>query len=97
VPATKPHPVGVGERASTAADARFCRRIHGRGVVFVWANRLLTPERRPHMHALAALCRAADEVFDRVDVTADRRAGDLDRLVADFRAKAPIVLAAWST
>lgn len=62
---------------------RHCRTIARRhGTTFHLATRLLPAERRPHVHALYALARTADDL---VDEPGDDPAGDLDRLASRFR------------
>jgi phytoene synthase len=48
---------------------RECRRLSRRhGVSYYWATRLLGPDQRPHVHALYAFCRRADDIVDSLDV-----------------------------
>jgi phytoene synthase len=68
----------------TLAD-RECRRVSRRhGVSYYWAARLLGPDQRPHVHALYAFCRRADDIVDTIDadVEADAGTGVADRATA---------------
>ena len=71
-------------------DYAYCRsvaRVHGR--TYFVATRLLTPDRRPAVHALYGFARTVDDVLDHPDVTlADREAG-LDSLAQDLARDRP--------
>lgn len=75
---------------------RYCRAINARyGRTYFLATRMLTPDRRPAVHALYGFARWADEIVDdrtrRVPV--ERRAAALQRLEDDLRAA---VATGWS-
>ena len=56
---------------------RECRRLSRRhGVSYYWATRLLGPDQRPHVHALYAFCRRADDIVDLVDLVGTRDGDD---------------------
>lgn len=68
----------VGGHLDLTASYEICRRInaaHGR--TYYWATRLLPAHKRPHVHALYAFARYADDLVDHLDLDhspADRRA-----------------------
>lgn len=65
------------------ASYRHCRSVARRhGTTFFLATRLLPADRRPHVHALYALARTADDL---VDEPGPDPAADLDRLATRFR------------
>ena len=71
---TRP-PTRAGQRAALDAAYRHCAAIaaeHGKS--YHLATRLLTPDRRPAVHALYAAARTADDL---VDVPGADPAGDL--------------------
>ena len=66
---------------------RRCRAVNrAAGSTFYWAARLLSRAKRPHVHALYALARYADDIVDEQPV--ERRARELqelsDRFLADL-------------
>jgi phytoene/squalene synthetase len=58
----------TGELVAAAdLDAGYaaCRDVHRRhGTTYFWATRVLPARQRPHVHALYAYCRYADEIVD---------------------------------
>ncbi|GDY28712.1 phytoene/squalene synthase family protein [Gandjariella thermophila] len=71
------------------AAYRHCRRLHAAyGRTYFLATRLLTPARRPAVHALYGFARWADEIVDAVQPGADTagRAAELDHLDRLLRA-----------
>jgi phytoene synthase len=77
---------GVTDPVLRAAYTR-CRELNARhGRTYFLATRLLTPDRRPAVHALYGFARWADDIVDALDGTAgpDERAHALDRLDDDL-------------
>ncbi|MFJ4521401.1 phytoene/squalene synthase family protein [Streptomyces sp. NPDC088810] len=77
---------GITEPELRAAYTR-CRELNARhGRTYFLATRLLTPGRRPAVHALYGFARWADDIVDSLDSTAGphARARALDRLDADL-------------
>jgi 15-cis-phytoene synthase len=67
------------------ADYAYCRSVarrHGR--TYFLATRLLTPARRPAVHALYAFARTADDVVDHPGATRAEREASLHRLAQDL-------------
>jgi phytoene synthase len=65
---------------------RECRRLSRRhGVSYYWATRLLGPEQRPHVHALYAFCRRADDIVDTPDPDGHDEHRDRAAALASFR------------
>lgn len=78
----------VTDPALRAAYAR-CRRLNARdGKTYFLATRLLTPRRRPAVHALYGFARWADDIVDDQDpsIPLQQRADRLRRLDAELRA-----------
>ena len=78
---------GITETA-LRADYLHCRALNAQfGRTYFLATRLLTPERRPAVHALYGFARWADEIVDRIDSRASgaERAAALHRLEAGLR------------
>jgi phytoene synthase len=49
-----------------------CRALHRRhGTTYFWATHVLPARQRPHVHALYAYCREADEIVDDVDAAGE--------------------------
>ncbi|HUG85784.1 MAG TPA: phytoene/squalene synthase family protein [Euzebya sp.] len=72
-----------------AASYALCRRInalHGR--TYYFATRLLPADKRPHVHALYAFARYADDLVDHMGLgwTPDRRREELERWSEGFLA-----------
>jgi phytoene synthase len=65
-----------------------CRAINRRhGTTYYWSTTLLPAPTRPHVHALYAFCRHADDIVDALDdAPVARRADALARLGERFRA-----------
>jgi phytoene synthase len=62
---------------------RECRRINRRaGSTFYWAAQLLPRPKRPHVHALYAFARRADDIVD--EQPTDRRADELGGYATRF-------------
>ncbi|MCC9311094.1 phytoene/squalene synthase family protein [Kitasatospora sp. RB6PN24] len=81
------HRAGIAEPALREAY-RQCRALnaaHGR--TYFLATRMLSPDRRPAVHALYGFARWADEIVDdqRCRVPVEHRAAALHRLAADLR------------
>ncbi|GAA2459769.1 phytoene/squalene synthase family protein [Streptomyces glaucus] len=77
---------GIEDPRLRAAYA-YCRRLNARhGRTYFLATRLLTPDRRPAVHALYGFARRADDIVDSLagDAGPARRARALDRLGADL-------------
>jgi phytoene synthase len=67
------------------ADYAYCRSVarrHGR--TYFLATRLLSPDRRPAVHALYAFARTADDVVDQAGATRAERDAGLRRLGQDL-------------
>jgi 15-cis-phytoene synthase len=67
------------------ADYAYCRSVakrHGR--TYFLATRLLTPDRRPAVHALYAFARTADDVVDQPGATRAEREAGLHRLTQEL-------------
>ena len=64
-----------------------CRAINRRhGQTYYWATTLLAPDVRPHVHALYAFCRHADDIVDDLgDAPVHERASALQAYGARFR------------
>ena len=53
-------------------DYEVCRALHRRhGTTYFWATHVLPARQRPHVHALYAYCREADEIVDDVNVVGE--------------------------
>ena len=67
---------------------RYCRRLNRRhGSTYFWATELLPRRARPHIHALYALCRYADDIVDGskpLEVRAASLEAFGERLLQDF-------------
>jgi phytoene synthase len=65
---------------------RRCRALNRRhGTTYYWSTWLLPPAKRPHVHALYALFRAADDIVDTAEVaSAEARRATLDRFADRF-------------
>ncbi|GAA4335776.1 phytoene/squalene synthase family protein [Streptomyces venetus] len=77
---------GITDPALRAAYTR-CRELNARhGRTYFLATRLLTPDRRPAVHALYGFARWADDIVDSLDSDAgpQERARALDRLDDDL-------------
>ncbi len=78
-----------------------CRRMHRRhGVTSFWASRLMSPVKRPHIDAIYAFLRRADDIVDVGSFHVEQRAARLDALEREFlvglddgRADDPVVFA----
>jgi 15-cis-phytoene synthase len=80
---------GITDRG-LRADYRLCRALaqaHGR--TYFLATRLLSPDRRPAVHALYGFARAADDLVDDVTKTTAQRSAALAALAADLRSAHP--------
>jgi phytoene synthase len=67
------------------ADYAYCRSVarrHGR--TYFLATRLLTPDRRPAVHALYAFARTADDVVDQPGATRAEQEAGLHRLTQEL-------------
>ena len=93
-------------RPDLAAAYVQCRRIHARyGRTYYLATRLLPPERRPHVWALYAFARVADEIVDNAAGGDPRRlTGWSEHALAAVRAPEPphprlepVLAATWHT
>src|SRR5689334_23514181 len=64
-----------------------CRAINRRhGQTYYWSTALLAPNVRPHVHALYAFCRHADDIVDDLgDAPVPERAAALAAFGARFR------------
>jgi phytoene synthase len=82
-------------RAATeglAASYAACERLtRTHGTTYYWSTRLLPADKRPHVYALYALCRHADDLVDDIDPgeratprAAEALAGFRDRLFVDL-------------
>jgi phytoene synthase len=72
------------------ADYAYCRsmaRLHGR--TYFLAMRLLTPDRRPAVHALYGFARTADDVVDHPGAATDEQHAGLDSLTRDLARERP--------
>ncbi|HEY7137334.1 MAG TPA: phytoene/squalene synthase family protein [Acidimicrobiia bacterium] len=71
--------------ADRAAYAR-CRRINRvHGTTYYWATQLLPRAKRPHVHAVYAFCRYADDIVDDLGPrSTDARRGALDAFESRF-------------
>ncbi|MFR9796929.1 phytoene/squalene synthase family protein [Streptomyces sp. MS06] len=77
---------GITDPDLRAAYSR-CRRLNARhGRTYFLATRLLTPDRRPAVHALYGFARWADDIVDSLDsgLAPDARARALERLDDDL-------------
>ncbi|MFJ6217058.1 phytoene/squalene synthase family protein [Streptomyces sp. NPDC092296] len=73
---------GITDPALRAAYLR-CRRLNARhGRTYYLATRLLTPARRPAVHALYGFARLADDIVD--DLATDARPAERDRVLRDL-------------
>ena len=65
---------------------RRCAAITRRhGTTYYWGVALLPVERRRHVHAVYALCRAADDIVDEPGATTPGQVRDTERRLAAFR------------
>ena len=64
---------------------RECKRINRRhGKTYYWSTNLLPREVRPHVHALYAFCRLADDIVDISAESADTRLMELKKFESAF-------------
>ena len=64
---------------------RECKRINRRhGKTYYWSTNLLPREVRPHVHALYALCRLADDIVDVGAESVDTRLVELKKFESAF-------------
>jgi phytoene synthase len=79
--------IGVSQPTLTASYER-CRAINRRhGTTYYWSTMLLPADRRPHVHALYAFCRHADDIVDGLgDASVADRAAALEAYGEAFRA-----------
>jgi phytoene synthase len=70
-----------------AASYDHCRAINRRhGTTYYWSTMLLAGERRPHVHALYAFCRHADDIVDDLgDAPVAERGAALQAYGDEFR------------
>jgi phytoene synthase len=78
--------IGVSQQPLAASYER-CRAINRRhGTTYYWSTMLLPADRRPHVHALYAFCRHADDIVDDLgDAPIADRAAALEAYGDEFR------------
>jgi phytoene synthase len=78
--------------ADLTASYRRCREVNrAHGTTYYWSTRVLPRDKQPHVFALYAFCRAADDIVDDLGTSAsvEARAAALeafgDRFFTDLR------------